>query len=194
MRKKFLLVGLVILLMGVGLAVGSSRQKAPLVSEISIDPPDPALPEEVKALSGTWAGEWNSRWGWDCIIYVERVDKDFAQLVHSWGEYNTSRGSCHCAPDWRRVERARVNYSGGKATIEYTTPLFSHLQGLNPSHALSGSFEGPVQGRKGSSGRYTFSFTVEKSTPDMMKGHFISSQAGQLRIELKKIDSTSLRN
>lgn len=189
MRNKILFAALAMLLLGVGLAISSSQQKAPVLSDITIEPPDPSLPDEVKALSGKWAGEWNSKQGWDSVIYVEKVGKDSARIVHAWGEYDTSKGSCHCAPDWRRIRKARVDYTEGKATIEFVTRPYRPLQGLNPSHTVSGSVEGEAgHGRKGSTGRYTFSFTVDKSEPGMMKGHFISGQASQLRIEMKKVD------
>ena len=42
--------------------------------------------------------------------------------------------------------------------------------------------------RKGSTGQYTFSFTLDKNDPGVLKGHFISSQANHLRTEMKKID------
>lgn len=189
MGKKILFMVLAMLLMGGSLSLSSSQQKAPSLSDIKIEPPDPSLPDEVKALSGKWAGEWNSKMGWDCLLYVEKIDKDTAQVVHSFGEYTTSKGSCHCAPDWRRVRRASVNYAEGTVTIEFVTRPYRPLQGLNPSHTVSGSVEGaPGHGSKGSTGRYTFSFTVDKGEPNMMKGHFISAQASQLRIEMKKID------
>jgi len=60
--------------------------KASLPPDVNILSPDPSLPEEVKALSGKWASRWNSQWGWDCIICVEKVDKNSAQVVHAWGE------------------------------------------------------------------------------------------------------------
>ena len=181
MKKRILLIALAMLFVG-GPPVLAASEKAPPVSDIRIDQPDPSLPDEVKALSGRWAGQWNSRWDWDCVLYVERVDRDSARVVHSWGEYTTSKGSCHCAPDWRRVEKARVTYSEGRATLEFTAPPYRPLQGLNPSHAVSGSI-GPSRKKY-----YTFSFTVEKGAPGVMKGHFISGKASQLRIEMKRVD------
>jgi hypothetical protein len=35
---------------------------------------------------------------------------------------------------------------------------------------------------------YTFSFTADKSEPNIMKGRFISGQASQLRIEMTKVE------
>lgn len=90
MKKKVLLIFLTILFTGGFMSVVLS-QKAPLISGINIVPPDPSLPAEVRSLSGKWGGQWNSQQGWDCVIYVEKVDENTAQVVHSWGEYNTSR-------------------------------------------------------------------------------------------------------
>jgi len=179
-RKKSLLLMLTIVVIG-GLAGVCPAQKAPAVPSATIVPPDPSLPDEVKALSGTWTGRWNSRWDWDCTLYVEKVDKDSAQVVHSWGEYDTSRRSCHCAPDWRRVRKAKVTYSGGQATIEFMTRPYRPLDELHPSHEVSGSVDPSKK-------RYTFSFTVDKNEPTMMKGHFISGNASQLRAEMRRID------
>jgi hypothetical protein len=83
--------------------------KVPLPPDVNILSPDPSLPEEVKALSGKWVGRWNSQWGWDCVICVEKVGKDSAQVVHAWGEYTTYAGSCHCAPDWRRISTPELS-------------------------------------------------------------------------------------
>ena len=180
MRRKSLLLMLAIALVG-SLAGVCPAQKAPDVPGAAVIPPDPSLPDEVKALSGTWTGRWNSRWGWDCTLYVEKVDKESARVVHSWGEYDTSKRSCHCGPDWRRVRTAKVTYSEGQATIEFMTRPYRPLDESHPSHTVSGSVDPSKK-------RYTFSFTVDKNEPTMMKGHFISGNASQLRIEMKKID------
>jgi len=42
--------------------------------------------------------------------------------------------------------------------------------------------------REGAGNRYRFIFTVDKNEPGVMKGHFISGKASQLRAEMKKID------
>ena len=192
-HRKALKTGMVLavlLVVSCCVALTTSQQKAPVMSDVRIEPPGPALPDEVKALSGTWAGEWNSRLGWDCLLYVEQIDNETARLVHSFGEYTTANGSCHCAPDWRRVERAKVSRAAGTVTLEFEVHPYRPLKGPGASHSVSGSVEGlPKRAmRKGSSGRYTFSFTLDKNEPGVLKGHFISSQASHLRAELKKID------
>jgi len=180
-KTKNMLLVLTILVLGGFMT--SLAQKALVVPSVTIISPDPSLPDEVKALSGTWTGRWNSRWGWDCTLYVEKVDKDSAQVVHAWGEYDTSKKSCHCAPDWRRVGKAKVTSAEGQATIEFMARPYRPLEGANPSHLVSGSVDP-------SKTRYTFSFTVEKNQPNAMKGHFISGKASQLRIEMKKVDES----
>ncbi len=195
MKKRVLFISLVLVFVAGFISVGLS-QKPPLLSDINIVPPDPSLPIEVKSLSGTWGGQWNAPQGWDCVIYVEKVDRDSAQVVHSWGEYNTSRGSCHCKPNWARIQKARVSYSEGRAIIEFSTPPYRSIKSSpgHPSHILTGTVEDPKAragtSRRGGGGRgqYDFSFTVEKSDPNIMKGHFISGKASQLRIEMKKMD------
>jgi len=152
-----------------------------LPSDINVVSPDSSLPEEVRTLSGKWIGSWSDKGQrkWDCTIYVEKVDKDSAQVVHSWGSYTTHNGSCHCAPDWRRIRQATVSYADGKATMEFMTPPYRPLKGENPSHILPGS-------RDPGQRRYLFSFTVEKNKPDMMDGHFLSARNSPLWIHLKK--------
>ncbi|MGD0276501.1 MAG: hypothetical protein ABSB79_10715 [Syntrophales bacterium] len=179
MRKSNLYIVLVILIIG-GCIAATLSLKASLPPGINIVSPDSSLPEEVKALSGKWSGRWNSPWSWDCIICVENVDKDSARVVHAWGEYTTRAGSCHCAPDWRIIQHARVAYSNGKATLEFTTPPYRPLQGVNPSHLLSGS-------RDPEKRRYLFSFTVDKNEPDIMVGDFLSAKNSPLSIRMKRI-------
>jgi len=180
MIKKILLIGLAIFIAGTCLLFALTI-KTPIPPDINIFAPDPSLPDEVQALSGKWVGQWDSKWGWDCVIYVEKVDKDSAQVTHSWGGYTTSKGSCHCDPDWRRIQRAEVNYSEGKATLEFLVPPYRPLKGPNPSHMVTGSVDP-------SRPYYFFSFTVEKKKPDIMKGLFISAKRSRLYISMKKMD------
>lgn len=176
MTKKNLFILLAILIMGGSFSAASSL-KAPMPPDINIVPPNASLPDEVKALSGKWEGQWNSRWGWDCVIYVEKVDKDSAQVTYSWGPYSTSRSSCHCAPNWTKIKKAKVDYSEGKAALEFLTPNLHSLQFRKDVHIV-----------KGTSGRYSFSFELEKNEPDLMKGHFISGKGSHLYIKMKKVD------
>ena len=142
-------------------------------------------------------GKWNSKQNWECVFYVEKVDKDSAQVVHSWGEFTTALGSCHCKPNWARIQKAKVNYSEGRAKIEYSTPPLNHIKsGPNhPSHILAGTVTdskgsvGTSKGKQGGGrGQYDFTFEVESNQPDIMKGHFVSGKASQLRIEMKKTE------
>ena len=183
MRKRNLWTALAVLALAGCVSAAVIQLPAPVVSDVRIAAPDPTLPDEIKALSGTWAGQWNSRWGWDSVLYIERIDRNSAQVVHAFGEYTTSAGHCHCEPDYRRVRRAKVEYSEGKVTLEFEArPYHRPLKGPIPSHDISGSV------REGSGKRYTFIFTVDKNEPGVMKGHFISGKGSQLRTEMKKID------
>ena len=183
-----LLVFFLILLLGISLGLSFQQASAVVPPNTSIDPPDPSLPPEAKLLSGKWTGQWNSRWGWDCFLYVEKVNKDSAQVVHSWGEYNTSKMSCHCEPNWARVQMAKVIYLEGKATIKFITPGYQTGHFKKKKHTLSGEDEGWVNYNPKSHGHYDFSFTVQKNEPLVMKGHFISEKGSHLYIEMKKID------
>ncbi len=176
MTKKNLSIVMAILIVG-GSFVAASSLKAPVPSDINIVPPAPSLPDEVKALLGKWQGSWNSRWGWDCVIYVERVNIDSAQIILSWGAYSTGGSSCHCMPNWTKIKKAKVDYSDGKATLEFFTPNLHALQFRKETHVV-----------KGTSGRYSFSFELEKSEPDLLKGHFISGKGSHLYTKMKKVD------
>jgi hypothetical protein len=128
-RRNTLLAGAILIgTIIAGIVVGGLASISILPSDIKIVPPDQPLPEMVKSLSGKWYGKWAwfggaskrrnvGQIGWECLIIVEKLDKESAQLVNAWGEYQTSNGTCHCAPDWRRIEKAKVTYSEGKASI-----------------------------------------------------------------------------
>lgn len=148
MKKKVIFITFAFFIVAGFMSAGLS-QRAPLTSDINIIPPDESLPAEIKSLSGKWSGKWNSKEGWNCNIYVEKVDKDSAQVFYSWGEFTTALGSCHCKPNWARIQNAKVNCSEGRATIEYSTLLNQIKSSMDhPSHTLSGS----VTGSKGNIG------------------------------------------
>jgi hypothetical protein len=176
------------LLLGMSLIFSFQQASAPVPPNITIEPPDPSLPAEAKLLTGKWAGEWKSPYGWDCVLYVEKLDKDSAQVGLSWGEYNTKKMSCHCEPNWATVQKAKVIYREEKATIEFITPNLQSRNFKKKMHTLSGEDEGWVSSNPRGHGHYDFSFTVEKNEPNIMKGHFISGKGSHLYIEMKKID------
>lgn len=191
MIKKIRLVVFVIFLMlgcGISLIYSLQQASAPEPPNMTIEPPDPSLPAEAKLLTGKWAGQWKSPYGWDCLLVVEKVDKDSAQVVHSWGEYNTQKMNCHCEPNWARVQNVKVTYSEGKATIDFITPNLQSGHFKKREHLLSGKDEGWGGHHYKSRGHYDFSFTVEKNDPHTLKGHFISGKSSHLFIEMKKID------
>lgn len=182
MTRKNRLLALVLLVVAglAAIAVAALTPVGPLPADLKIIPPDPSLPAAVKSLSGKWTGKWSSYWGgWDCLIIVEKIDKDSAQVVHAWGEYQTRRGTCHCAPDWRRIEKAKVICADGKASLEFKTPPY---RPWNKSHIFRGTV-GPEREKY-----YTFSFELDQSKPDLMVGRFISAGNSKLFIDLKKID------
>ncbi len=174
------------LLTAVCLCFSSSPQApAPVPPGVSIEAPDPTLPAEVKSLVGKWAGQWNSRW--DSVLYVEKVDKDSAQVIFAWGDYNTSRGTCHCGPNWVRVRSAKVKYSAGKAKLEFYTPKL-RPGWLRESHTVTGSSDETYRAHDNSSGRFTYTFVLNSHEPNMMKGDFSSSRSSPLRIKMRKVD------
>jgi hypothetical protein len=153
--------------------------------DVSIESPDPTLSAEVKSLVGKWVGQWNSRW--DSVLYVEKVEKDSARVVFSWGEYVTYRGSCHCGPNWVRVQSAKIKYSAGKAKLEFFTPALRPAW-LKESHTVTGSSDETYHPYGKSSGRYSYSFVLNTREPNVMKGDFISAKDSPLQIKMRKID------
>lgn len=143
----------------------SSQVPAPVPPDVTIQSPDPALPAEVSSLVGKWVGQWDSPFRWDAALYVEKVDKDSAQVVYSFGEYTTGRRSCHCEPSWVRVQHAQLKYSAGGATMEFHAPVFGKFA---RSHTISGTF----QDASTSSPVYFFSFALNTHEPGVMKGRF----------------------
>lgn len=190
MLRKVYLIASTIFLMTACLCFSSSQQvPAPEPPEVALTAPDPSLPAQIKSLVGKWVGQWNSRWGWDTVIYVEKVDKESAQVVLAWGEYNTSKNSCHCGPNWVRVQNAKVKYSDEGVTLDFYTPKL-RPGWLKKSHTITGSAEETFRPNNRSTGQYIYSFVVEKDNPDTMKGHFTSAKASQLRIEMKKVEQS----
>jgi hypothetical protein len=92
-------------------------QKPPIPSDLAILAPDPSLPDAIKALTGKWSGEWGSRYRWKNELYIEKIEKDSAEIVLSWGEFNHA---CHCAPAWKR-QRASIQYSYDQASLEFNS-------------------------------------------------------------------------
>ena len=189
MQKKVYWIAILIFLMTVCLCFSSSNQgqSPPVPPDVKIESPDPSVPTQVKSLLGRWVGQWNSRIGWDSVIYVEKVEKDSARVVYAWGEYTTSMGSCHCNSNWVRVQNAKVKYSDGSATLEFYTPKL-RPGWLKRSHIVSGSADETYRAHDRSSGRYTYRFIIDKDDPTVMKGEFTSAKASTLNIKMKKAE------
>jgi hypothetical protein len=179
---------LLLIILGIAcLCFGLQQAPAPVPPDIAINSPEPSLPKQLKSLLGKWAGQWKSRFGWDTTLYIEKIDRDSAQVVFSWGEYTTSRNSCHCNPNWVRVQNAKVNYSGNGVTLDFYTPMLRPAW-LNQTHTVSGSADETYGAHAGVTGRYSYSFIVDKGTPGTMNGDFVSAKGSRLRIEMKKVE------
>jgi len=188
LKRRAHSIALALFLGMTSLCFGSSEQApAPAPADISVNAPDPSLPAPVASLLGKWVGKWNSRFGWDSALYIEKIDRDSAQVVFAWGEYNTSRNSCHCNPNWVRVRKAKVKCSDSGVALDFYTPTLRPAW-LRESHTVSGSIDERYGAHDRSSGQYTYSFLVSKDAPGVMKGLFISAKASRLRIEMKKVE------
>jgi hypothetical protein len=154
---------------------------------LSLESPDPSLPDELKALAGKWVGSWDAKYGWDTVLYVEKIDRDSAQVVLSWGDYNTSKNSCHCNPNWVRVRKAEVKQGQEGITLHFLTPKF-RPKWLKVSHVVNGTGGEYFGGDNRNSGQYTFEFVADKSDPATLRGLFFSAKQSRLRVNLKKVD------
>lgn len=68
-----------------------SAEHTPLPSNLKIVPPDSAIPPEVAAFSGKWAGKWGGLL--DSTLVVTKIEPGKkgghkAELVYSWGTYS----------------------------------------------------------------------------------------------------------
>jgi len=193
MLKKVCWIALPIFFMTVCLCFSFSDQDQapPAPPEVTIELPDPSIPTQVKSLVGKWVGQWKSwklrSYSWDAVLYVEKVEKDSAQVVFAWGEYKTSMESCHCNPNWVRIQNAKIKYSDSSATLEFYTPKLRPAW-LKRSHTVTGSADEVFGAHGASSGRYTYQFIVDKDEPTVMKGEFISAKASHLSIKMKKVE------
>ena len=143
-KKTLMTISLAILFVGACVTI-SSPQKGPIPPDVKIISPDPSLPNEVKALTGKWRGEWGSGSRWETALYVEELEKDSARVVHAWGDFRcVNRSGCHCSPGWAE-KKANIQLSSGKATLVFNVD----------------------------NGRFTF--TLNDSKPDEMEGMFRNS-------------------
>ncbi len=171
------------------LCFGASEKQGPppVPRSLSLESPDPSLPDQLKALAGKWVGSWDAKYGWDTVLYVEKIDRDSAQVVLSWGDYNTSKNSCHCNPNWVRVQKAEVKQGQDGITLHFFTPKF-RPKWLKVSHVVNGTGGEYFGADNRNSGQYTFEFVADKSDPATLKGLFFSAKQSRLRVNLKKVD------
>ncbi len=185
---EYIFIAVVILLGIAGLCFGALEQSPPPVPpDLSIEKPAASLSEQIKALPGKWTGQWNAYNGWDTVLYVEEINQTSARVVFAWGDYYTHKGSCHCSPNWVRVEKADVTLDDDYVKLSFFTPKF-RPHWLKRGHTVSGSPDETYGEKSGSSGRYTFSFKVKKNEPGVMKGQFYSAKNSYLTVEMKKVE------
>lgn len=185
---EYLFIAVVILLGIAGLCFGALEQSPPpMPPDIAIKKPAASLPAQIKALSGKWTGQWNAYYGWDTVLYVEEINQTSAKVVFAWGDYNTRRESCHCSPNWVRIQEAKVTSDDDYIKLSFFTPKF-RPHWLKESHTVSGSPDETYGEKAGSSGRYSFSFKAQKNEPGVMKGEFYSARNSYLTAEMKKVE------
>jgi len=185
---EYFLIALIIFLGIAGLCFGALEQSPPpMPPDIAIKKPAASLPEQIRALSGKWVGQWNAYYGWDTVLYIEDINENSAKVVFAWGDYYTHRESCHCSPNWVRIQEATVTSDDDYIKLSFFTPKFRPYW-LKQTHTVSGSSNETYGEKTGSSGRYTFSFKVKKNKPGVMKGEFYSARNSYLSAEMKKVE------
>jgi len=174
MRRKCLLVALIAVFVVIAATILASP---PQPASINIVSPDPSLPAELKALSGKWVGQWTSgicAYPWDCVLYVENIGKDTAQVVHSWGRFDHAR-QCHCAPDYMRISNVKVSYANGEATLEFVANYRTHLNEVRNKMDDSGV-------KRGSH----VTLTLDNKQPGVIKGYMLTAHLHEFFATLKK--------
>lgn len=200
MLKKVCWVVLAIFFMAVCLCFSSSEEDhtLPTPPDVKIELPDSSLPAEVKSLLGKWVGQWKhwrpGSYDWDAVLYVEKVEKDSARVICAWGEYKhadwqTSAKSCHCDPNWVRIQNAKIKYSDRSSMLEFYTPgLRNYAWLLERSHTVTGSVDEVFGVYGGSRGRFAYQFIVDKDAPTVMKGEVISVRGRHFSVKMKKVE------
>ena len=94
----------------------------PLPDDLNIVPPDPSLPENIKALSGKRGGEWKANTRFSnpivnsAVLVVEKIlDEKTAVIVYGASESSRSQ------PFFYRTE-AQIILSGKKVKLEWVSP------------------------------------------------------------------------
>lgn len=97
---KRLLLAVLMVLAGMALCsratAGSFTSVPPLPDNVQIVPPDPSLPEAIKAFSGKWSGQWHmqrnpSQLGAEAVLVVEEIpDERHARIVYATGAQTRS--------------------------------------------------------------------------------------------------------
>jgi hypothetical protein len=134
----------------------------PLPANVSVLPPDPALSEEIKLLSGKWAGEVASLTPWYSQMIVESLKDNSAKIVYAHSGHHNDPGSrtaktaqCHCAPGWGRM-KGDIDHGRGGTTLRFMTPTGK------------------------------MSLVVKKDRPDLMEGYLVR-QNGSYPVTMKRV-------
>ena len=128
---KRVIIAFLVLLIATSIGCGSQ----PIIPGDSvISPPDPALPLELKAMSGKWSGTWvtddetGQIYGRDAIMIIERVGLESIQVLYAWGG---SRGSSTKAEAGDTRKRVRFTQDGEKVIFILGNKVFTFFPSKN---------------------------------------------------------------
>jgi len=99
---------------------GADFSSIPLPDDLQIVPPDDSCPQEIKALSGKWGGEWYSPVAGirplPVVLVVEKVDGSKAQIIYAWVESSKND------KNWQRYN-ADVELRGKKVILSFRSDI-----------------------------------------------------------------------
>ena len=131
MKSKFALIYLFLLSSFIISCLSTS--KPPLPATLNIEPPSHYLSPNLAAFLGVWEGKWGALQ--DTIVVIEKIDKDEAGIILSYG--NLVDGVGFKPPNYYRYIKANVLPGPVLEFIEVTEP--------NPSAVEKGDYVCPCK-------------------------------------------------
>jgi hypothetical protein len=105
---------------------------APLPSDVRIVPPEPTMPQQLAAFSGTWSGVWDGLL--PHVLVVEEIVPPHAVVIYAWG---TAPQWQVTQPGWSRVRGAFVE---GALKLSLRGPATAMYR-LQPDGTLDATYE-----------------------------------------------------
>jgi len=137
-KTMILLVAMTVLMISFTHITNSSASSTiPLPDDLKVIPPNPSLPENIKALSGKWAGEWIWRGGsLQTILVVEEIlSETKATIVYAAANGPWNRFECEI---WTKGKKTGIFFKGPDSGRKFEFTLKD-----NGSLTGAAAFSGP---------------------------------------------------